>query len=191
MTTINFGNINLFRLRGGWLGTGIVILEVNSPDGNWVVMHTYRNPNTLTTAYAYTTNWNYIIDLQNAANTSALTMYTASAGFGSTDNTFRITDPITSTANVDTVRSVGFAQYTNAYTSAASGNYGPNQMDVFGNLLTAQTSSVDNSRNNAQMLDLLTRILSQLKLLNIMFAANMNMPNVIGQDDSFLSSLEI
>lgn len=43
---INLTTLNLFRIRFGWLGAAPVVFEVASPDGDWIVFHTIRQPNT-------------------------------------------------------------------------------------------------------------------------------------------------
>lgn len=43
---INFSNVNLFRIRFGWLGAAPILYEVCSPDGDWIVFHTILQPNT-------------------------------------------------------------------------------------------------------------------------------------------------
>lgn len=43
---INLAVTNIFRIRFGWLGSAPIVFEVLSPDGEWVVFHTIRRPNT-------------------------------------------------------------------------------------------------------------------------------------------------
>jgi len=43
--TLDPTKLNLYRIRFGWLGIGPVEFEVMSPDGNWVLMHQIRYPN--------------------------------------------------------------------------------------------------------------------------------------------------
>jgi len=42
---INFANLNIFRIRFGWLGAASIIFEVFSPDSVWVVFHVIYNAN--------------------------------------------------------------------------------------------------------------------------------------------------
>jgi hypothetical protein len=37
---------NIYRIRFGWLGSAVVKFEVSSPDGEWVLFHVIRQPNT-------------------------------------------------------------------------------------------------------------------------------------------------
>jgi hypothetical protein len=41
----NPANINLFRIRFGWLGAAPIAFEMAIPDGGWDVVHTVRQPN--------------------------------------------------------------------------------------------------------------------------------------------------
>jgi len=148
---IDFTKQNLFRMRGGWLATGNVVLEVMSPDETWVTMHTFRNPNVLTQPYTSTTNWNYQVDCQNnASSTATNTMFVCGASFGSSSSETRITDAITPAWMVPTVRDAAFAQYlSSGYASPSSGNWGPLQMDVSGNLKVAAASAPYAAAGNA------------------------------------------
>ena len=140
---INVNNINLFRLRGGWLGTGIVVLEVCSPDGEWVTMHTFNNPNSLTSSYTYSTNWLYQASVQNGTNNTALSMFLGGASFGSTDSKNRMTDAITGTTLATTARSVLFGQYnTTVPTTPAAGTYTPLQTDLSSNLKVVNPDNI-------------------------------------------------
>jgi len=42
---INWTNINVFRIRYGWVSAAPIYFEVLAPDGNWVTFHTVRQPN--------------------------------------------------------------------------------------------------------------------------------------------------
>lgn len=42
---INFQNINIYRIRFGWLGSAPAIFEVMSPEGGWVIFHVLKFSN--------------------------------------------------------------------------------------------------------------------------------------------------
>ena len=42
---LNSAFSNLFRIRTAWLGSAPVLFEVFSPDGEWVTIHTIKQPN--------------------------------------------------------------------------------------------------------------------------------------------------
>lgn len=48
--------INLWRIRFGWLGIGPASLEAMSPDGQWVLLHQFRFPNSQNTPSIRTPN---------------------------------------------------------------------------------------------------------------------------------------
>ena len=134
-------NINIYRLRGGWLGAGVVVLEVLSPDGVWVAMHTFHFPNSLANSYTWTTNWNYQAEVFNSTNNSNLVMYLGGASFGTTDPTYRMTDPINGTTLAQTTRSALFGQYSNGTANISTvGSYGPLQTDANLNLKISDTT---------------------------------------------------
>jgi hypothetical protein len=68
--------INIFRIHGAWFGASPIALDTFSPDGNWINLHTFRFPNTLTTPFMYTTDLNFQVDVNNAATTTNLTVTT-------------------------------------------------------------------------------------------------------------------
>ena len=126
---------NLYRLRGGWLGTGVVVLEILSPDGLWVPMHTFHFPNTLANSYTYTTTWNYQAEALNTSNTSNVTLYLGGAVFGTTDPTHRTTDVINGQSNgVITISTLQGQYLSSAPTVSTSGNYNALQIDTNANL---------------------------------------------------------
>lgn len=46
---------NIFRVRFGWLGVAPIKFEILSPDGDWVLFHTIRYPNTAVPPHIYST----------------------------------------------------------------------------------------------------------------------------------------
>ena len=67
-------NINIYRIRFGWLGIAPVIFEVMSPDGNWVIVHVLTYPNSQTTVHLTTPNLPMTVDVNNQGTTSGLTV---------------------------------------------------------------------------------------------------------------------
>jgi hypothetical protein len=49
-------NLNVFRIRFGWLGVASIFYEILSPDGNWVIFHKIVYPNNFTTPHLVTPN---------------------------------------------------------------------------------------------------------------------------------------
>lgn len=56
VVTLDPTKLNLYRIRFGWLGIGPAEFEVMSPDGNWVLLHQFRFPNTQATPSIRTPN---------------------------------------------------------------------------------------------------------------------------------------
>ena len=61
-------NINLYRIRFGWLGIAPVVFEVLSPDGNFVIVHAIHYPNTQITPSITNPNLPMTLDITNAAS---------------------------------------------------------------------------------------------------------------------------
>lgn len=70
--------INLFRVRFGWLGIAPVIFEILSPDGNFVIVHAQRFPNSQTTVSA--TNPNLPMTIEASKTASDATNLTLTTG---------------------------------------------------------------------------------------------------------------
>jgi hypothetical protein len=131
---LNFQKLNIFRFRGAWFGAAPVLLQVLSPDGNWVTLHTFRNPNTLTTPYTYTTNWNMTVDVANTGNTSNLAIVTGCWAMGTCDQTIKITDTVTDYSLAPLTRSVLVGKYVtgDAYENVQVDSGGSLFVDVGG-----------------------------------------------------------
>ena len=85
---IDFTNLNVFRIRFGWLGAAPICFEVLSPDGDWVTFHKIRQPNTIATPSVQTPNLPLTIDVsKTAANATNLVMTCACWGAGIVNGT--------------------------------------------------------------------------------------------------------
>lgn len=73
---LDFSKINIYRIHGAWFGVSPISLEVFSPDGVWVNLHTFHFPNTLTAPFTATTNFNITVDVNNDVLTTNLTINT-------------------------------------------------------------------------------------------------------------------
>ena len=126
--------INIFRLRGAWFGTAPVLLEVFAPDGIWVVLHTFQFPNSLTTPYAYTTNWNLTVDVANTGNTSNLSIITACWSMGATDDSLPLNSAITNATLAPITRTVltGYYGTGSAYLNVGVDSGGNLNQDLTG-----------------------------------------------------------
>jgi hypothetical protein len=93
---INLTYSNLFRIRYAWLGSGPVLFEVMSPDGDWVLFHVLRQPNSQLNPTIATPNLPMTIDVKKtSADATSLIMTTACWGAGTTSQLVKITDSLT------------------------------------------------------------------------------------------------
>ena len=104
---INFALDNLYRIRFGWLGAAPVIWEVFSPDGQWVLFHIERYPNTSTTPTLTNPDLPITLDLKkNGAGATVLDMNTACWAGGTSSPYRRITSDIDDDTLASLTRSV-------------------------------------------------------------------------------------
>lgn len=104
---IDFTKDNLFRIRFGWLGAAPIYFEVFSPDGEWVVFHKIKHPNTVAVPTVQNPNLPITLDIQKTgAGATVLTMSTACWAAGSTSNFLTMTHPITDSTLAGLNRSV-------------------------------------------------------------------------------------
>lgn len=104
---INLTFSNLFRIRFAWLGSASVLFEVFSPDGEWVVFHTLRVPNSQLNPSINTPNLPITLEVIKAsADATNLILYTACWAAGTTSNYSKITDTLTDYTLANLTRSV-------------------------------------------------------------------------------------
>lgn len=98
---------NLFRIRFGWLGAAPIYFEVFSPDGEWVVFHKIKHPNTAAVPTIQNPNLPITLDIQKTgAGATVLAMNTACWAAGSTSNFLTMIHPITDSTLASLNRSV-------------------------------------------------------------------------------------
>ena len=92
---INFTFSNLFRIRFAWLGSASIILDVFSPDGNWVTCHTIKQPNSALNPSIVNPNLPMKIEaLKSSADATNLIIYTACWAGGTTSSYSRLTETL-------------------------------------------------------------------------------------------------
>lgn len=98
---------NLFRIRFGWLGAAPIYFEVFSPDGEWVVFHKIKHPNTAAVPTIQNPNLPITLDIQKTgAGATVLAINTACWAAGSTSNFLTMTHPISDSTLAGLNRSV-------------------------------------------------------------------------------------
>jgi hypothetical protein len=104
---IDFTKDNLFRIRFGWLGAAPIYFEVFSPDGEWVVFHKIKHPNTAAVPTIQNPNLPITLDVQKSgAGSGILAINTACWAAGTTSNFLKMTDTITDDTLAGLSRSV-------------------------------------------------------------------------------------
>jgi hypothetical protein len=121
---------NVYRIHGAWFGFGPIALEMLSPDGVWIVAHTFTYPNTGTTPYAFTNNFQCEMGVGNSGNTTSITLSNPCICLGTTDVTLPLNSPITDQTDSQPVRAVLCGKYATAST------YLNVTVDSAGNLFT-------------------------------------------------------
>ncbi len=83
---INFNNLNIFRIRFGWLGAGPILFEVMSPDGQWITFHRISYPNSSANPSIASPTLPITVEVNaSAADTTNYTITSACWAAGTTD----------------------------------------------------------------------------------------------------------
>jgi hypothetical protein len=128
---IDFTKDNLYRIRFGWLGAAPIFFETYSPDGDWVIFHVIRHPNSSTSASINNPDLPVTLDIQKTgAGATNLVMSSGCWGAGTTSDLKKLSDTVTDSSLAKTVRSVIAAK-------DGGGNYVNIGATVSGNLETA------------------------------------------------------
>jgi hypothetical protein len=81
---INLALLNVFRIRFGWLGAAPIRFEVLSPDGEWVLFHVIKQPNSAATPSIQSVDLPITAHLVKTAGATDIRMNTACWGGGTT-----------------------------------------------------------------------------------------------------------
>jgi hypothetical protein len=135
---INFGYSNLFRIRFGWLGSASIIFEIMSPDGNWVIFNTIKQPNSAQAPSLTNPNLPMTIDANKNGSGSgiAMSMTTTCWAAGTTSGYVKITDVLTDNSLASITRSV-----ITGVTTGGGGGYVNVKVNPSGSLVTDSTVS--------------------------------------------------
>ena len=139
---INLSFSNLFRIRFAWLGSANILFEVFSPDGNWVVFHNIKQPNSDVNPSIANPDLPMTLEVAKAsADATDLKMYTACWAAGTTSDL----QPVTATLTDNTLATLSRSVITGV-TTGGGGGYVNVKVNPSG-ALTAEvdgTVSVDN-----------------------------------------------
>ena len=123
---------NLYRIRFGWLGAAPMVFEVFSPDGEWVVFHIIKHPNTAVVPTIQNPNLPITLDVKKtSAGATVLTLKTACWAAGSTSSLGKVTDTVTDNTLAPLNRSVIIGR-----SSTGGGTYYNVKVNPSGSLLT-------------------------------------------------------
>ena len=139
-------NLNVWRVRGGWVGGAPIIVEALSPDDVWVPVHIFRFTNAQVAPSLVTPNLPITVAISDPGSHN-LTIKSSCWVAGSSSQYNSITSPLNSQSMVETVRAVLSGQTSaGAYTNVLT--------DTSGNLLLSpQTVISEANLSNAQSSD--------------------------------------
>lgn len=80
--TLNQQLANVYRIRFGWLGNAPIRFEVLAPDGNWVLLHSIKYPNSSTSAHISNPNLPLRSYVENGADSTNVSIATSSWAAG-------------------------------------------------------------------------------------------------------------
>ena len=141
----NFTYQNVFRLRFGWVGSAPIIFEILAPDGNWVMFHQIRQPNTAAKPSIQNPNLPMAVSMSDTGTSCTIGTSCWCAGSSSQFNS--LNQPITDNSLALQTHAVVMGQ-------AADGRYINQQVDDEGALVVSQVNPVSvQELQNAQAAD--------------------------------------
>jgi hypothetical protein len=135
----NFALDNLFRIRFGWLGAAPIQWEIFSPDGEWVLFHIIRHPNTVATPTINDPDLPIALQItKTAAGATVLDMNTACWAAGTSSNFQKVTETI----NDNTLATLNRSVITGV-TTGGGGGYVNVKVNPSGALVTQPDNNYD------------------------------------------------
>ena len=105
---------NIYRIRYGWLGAANIIFETYSPDGEWVIFHRIKHPNTVAVPTIQEPNQPLRLHIKKTtAGATNLSIKTACWAAGVTSDLQRINSTVTDDTLVKPVRAILSAKKPN------------------------------------------------------------------------------
>lgn len=135
----NFALDNLFRIRFGWLGAAPIQYEIMSPDGEWVLFHIIRHPNTVALPSINNPDLPIQLDIKKSvAGATVLNMNTACWAAGTSSNFQKVTETI----NDNTLATLNRSVITGV-TTGGGGGYVNVKVNPSGALVTQPDNNYD------------------------------------------------
>ncbi len=151
---IDLTKSNLFRIRFAWLGSGNIYYEVFSPDGEWVLFHNIRQPNSAFNPSITNPNLPVRVRVERASGTANANIATACWAAGTTSDVAPLSATITDSTQAKMVRAV-----IEGKTTGGGGGYVPVKVTPSGALAVeigsavlptgASTSALQTTGNNS------------------------------------------
>jgi hypothetical protein len=142
---INLTLSNLFRIRFAWLGSANILFEVFSPDGDWILFHNIRQPNSAYDPSIQNPNLPMRLELIKTSGAINSSIATACWGAGTTSAYSPITDTLNDKSLAALTRSVITGQ-----TTGGGGGFVNVKVNPSGSLAVENTQSGTASNNVAQ-----------------------------------------
>lgn len=134
---IDLTKLNVWRIRFGWVGSAPVKFEVLSPDGDWVTVHTIRQPNNAAVPSINTADLPITCDVNGGNSGAALSILTNCWVAGSTTRQQKLNATIATSTLADLTRAVIAGE-----TTAGGGGYVNVKVNPSGTLTADVTGSV-------------------------------------------------
>jgi len=145
--TLNLALSNLFRIRFAWLGSANILFEVFSPDGEWILFHNIRQPNSSYNPSITTPDLPMTLELVKTGTATNSSIATACWGAGTTS----AYSPISSILNDNTLAAMTRSVITGQTTGGGpSPSYVNVKVNPSGALTVENTQSGTASNNVAQ-----------------------------------------
>lgn len=126
---IDFGLSNLFRIRFAWLGSANIYYEVFSPDGEWVLFHNIRQPNSAYNPSIANPNLPMSLIVSKTTGTQNSAIATACWSAGTTSDTLPLDQTLTDKSLAKLTRTV-----IEGKTTGGGGGYVPVKVNPSGAL---------------------------------------------------------
>lgn len=129
--------LNVWRMRFGWLGAAGFVLEVFTPDWEWIPVYQLKRPNTSDVGFLANADLPMAIDIgKSAGGATNYQVATNCWAAGTTSSKGRLSDTITERSLVENVRSV-----ITGKTTGGGGGYVDVKVNPSGALVTDATGS--------------------------------------------------
>lgn len=135
---INLNLSNLWRIRFAWLGSANIFFETFSPDGEWVLFHNIKQPNTSINPSIQIPNLPMTLNIaKTSSDATNLVMTSACWAAGTTSTLVKITDTLTDYSLATVNRSV-----ITGVTTGGGGGYVNVKVNPSGALVADVTGTV-------------------------------------------------